>query len=1062
MDDNHSKIQSIVDICGCNEGTAIRLLQSANFDLNSAIDKFFTNGGADIGPSNAVGSSSSARNGGASSSAGASFPAPPALKKPLSIQPAEQVDLGAWNVPYSSSQSSTQPASSPSAQRQPDGRQVKFDEASLGAGGGGGGGNGASSSNITSRPGPWTPLVGPNPQSNQENIVSPWTLTRPEAMYPLQPRDSEGRVKRARPDAPGDQSDHPSGSSPSQTNTAKRSTALRFSEQGQSQDQQQPFEHMQLDTPPPEPETNNNNNSLANAALYDPNLDAAAEGWNADLDASGDAILPYGPDNFASRGRPPSPPPRREAGTGVDANQLSMQLSSSKEDYELELALQASLQDQGVSSYQGGNGGGGAVIEEDDPELAAAIQASMTDAGMIDSWFSAGSAGFGSKSSGKSGQREAGKVPDHLIALKKKEALNAPPALAAPFESLRLFPLIFHAIYALPPIRRGFQSYEMDRLSSINDMSFFWTGVPAGKKSNAAGLGKWISNEEREKADIVQRLQVLFFFMDRTQRPFCMTGSVLETLPQSVMTLNSGQPDPADVAMYTVGSLFDSYRIAIRAVAGRHSEDQENWVSAMTRIFDTLVSYGVPAPPWPVDAPEDNAEGGPSSSSTAEPTTSTTTTAEPEALVMPTLQTNPLTTFNSTHLELRHTKIVNDMTSAVLTVLEDDAALVTIPGETLCVGVKRETPRDGSVGSVGSGNGKGKEKEGGGSGFRPWRIDKHFYADPFLWERRRGVAHGQAPGEAKRMEDLKRRRDDLTQKTQRRKWLGAPAGKDAITLMNDSIAYLEGPGLESGDAIRTQTNEEAAVKLKQIREHLQNELNALDKAIAADEDMIAKGHAERIDTFRKMYEGKPEWQTVRYDLRAVLIKSGDAAWAYVQHRGHWFRVQDGHIHATDETTALGDESGASEPNGGVFFLAYVRSDAIQGVDLKNGEYEERKGKGLISDAEAEMMGELLEHGVEGPLAAPEPFAEAIETDNEEFQAMLLSMPTGSPTTETFPATTGSSSMLPRSALAAISAGFQKDTTINLSGLLQEEHEQRGGDGSPSSSVVVEIDFRDEP
>ncbi|CAD6928081.1 unnamed protein product [Tilletia controversa] len=1067
MDDDRSKIQSIVDICGCNEGTALRLLQAASYDLNSAIDRFFTNGVTDLPEINSAGRG---RNGGSSTSA--AFPAPPAIKKYANGQPvhsADAVDVDGWIASQPSFQGGTLPFPLLAFEN----KTVKFDETSLGTGGGSGSGTSSSSPGI--RPNAWASrLDHVGSQSSNDSELPLRMFARPEALHPQQQRkeSSEVRVKRARPHTPGDQPDHPDGSSPTQSNAAKRSTSLRFSEQNSQEQQSQ--DHMQLDTPPPEPENDNSD------MRYVPTGPDPADGWNADLPPFSTALVPCGPDNFGSGRRPPSPPPRREEGSG-DINALQTQLSS-KEDYDLERALQASLEDQGGNGGGGGGvgGGGGGIIEEDDPELAAAIQASMTDAGMVESWYSTGSGGFGSKSSAKAGQRDKGKVPDHLRGLRAKVIPKAPTALAAPFESLRLFPLILHAIYALPPIRRGFQTYEMDRLSSINDMSSFWTGVAAGKKSNAGGLGKWISNEEREKADIVQRLQVLFFFMDRTSRPYCMTGSVLETLPQSVMTLNSGMPDPADVAMYTVGSLFDAYRTAVRAVAGRHSDDQEGWIADKTRIFDSLVSYGMPAPPWPTDIKEGDVEGGgPSSTSTSEPTTTTTaTTAAPApatapAPVMPTLQNNPLTIFNSTHLELRHTNIVNDMSAAVLTVLEDDAALVTEPGHTLCVAIKHELPKsDGGAAVVGSKD-KGRGKEGapinavGGSGFRPWRIDKHFYADPFLWERRRGVPHGQAPGEADRMEELKRRREELTLRIQRRKWLSAPGGKDTLSLMKDSIVYLEGPGLQSGDTIRTQTNQEAAVKLRQMRDHLQNELGVLDEVIAAEEEKIAKGHAERIDNFRQAYEGKPEWQTVRYDLRAILMKSGDAAWAYVQHRGQWYRIQDGHIHPTDEATAIGDESGAMEPYGGVFFLAYVRSDAIPGLSV-NEEYEERKRMGLVLEDEAETMGELMEHGVEGALVPPESFREAIDTDNEEHEAVLLSLASFSHVSEDFHRTSPSSSfpgtMDPAAMLAMINGGggFRKDTTIDLSDLLKEEHDLRGGSGSPSSSVVVEIDFRDDP
>ncbi|KAK0539206.1 hypothetical protein OC842_001027 [Tilletia horrida] len=1064
MDDNHAKIRSIVEICSCNEGTALRLLQAARFDVEAAIERYFTEGPSFEGANSITG-------GGSSSMRSPPAQAASALKKPSEhsnwIEPFFPADAeqAAINARAAEGAAGGGGAADSGGARAPDARQVKFHESSLNGGGGAGQNDDAPSSyaEASRRSGILTSLDNFGEEEAQHEFIAPWmpaSLSESQQQRSQDSKwDSEGRVKRARPDMPPDPSD-PSSSAAFQPNAGKRQ-------------QSQENDPMQLDSSQPSghPSAFDQRFHSTNPTGYESEEEAAAAaGWAADLpiplasSSTSTAMIPYGPDNFPRNRRPPSPPPRRDG--------PSTRALTSGEDYDLERALQASLEDQR----------GGGAMEEDDPELAAAIQASMTDAGMMDSWYSTGSAGFGSKCGGKDGRREAGKVPDHLAPLKWKEVEKSPPALAAPFESLKLFPLILHALYALAPVRRGFQEFEIERLSGVNDMTFFWTGIPAGKKSNAPGLGKWVSAEEREKADVVQRLQILFLFMDRTLRPVCMTGSILEVLPQSLMTLNSGQPDPADLATYTIASFFDAYRTAVRAVAGRHSEDQEEWIAQKMRIFDTGVSYGTPelAPPLPAEGKAEGDEGNPA-----------------PALVIPTPQRNPLTTVNCTHLEVKHTEIVNDMPAGVLAVLEDDAALVTVPADTLCVGIKRDWPQaggeaGGSAKEKGKGKGKGKDDA---VGLTPWRIDKHFYADPFLWERRRGVPHGQGPEEADRMEELKNRREEVTKRVQKRTWLAAPAGKDALALMNDALAYFEGAGQATDDAIRTQTCQEAAAKLRKMRDSLQDQLNVLDEVIAAEEAKIATSHSQRIEKFRQEYEGKPEWQTVRYDLRAILMRSGEVAWAYVQHRGQWFRVQDGHLHPTDESTALTDEGGAHEPGGGVFFLAYVRSDAVTatgGIGLAglDAEYEERKKLGLAEDAEMRTVGELMEHGVEGPVEPPEPFADAIDTDNEEFQAMLLSLrSTDSPSAERFDPTSAvaGSQSSPRKrkpnvdermslglgvgvggggggggggSVGGSGGGGGGGAFVDVSGLLKQEHEQRRGDGSPSS-IVAEIDFRDE-
>jgi len=1031
---NHEKIRSIVEFCSCNEGTAIKLLQAANFDVQAAVLMHLSKDEDGLDDSRPVLDSAAAP-----SSAVSPPPAPAALKKT-----AHDANFSNWVGPVflpDAQQAAINASAEASAGRALDGRQVKFDEASIGTNGGGASGSRLDVSSSGS--GPLGALDHNLVGANAVDRAAAWG----SAPLQSQPRDSEGRVKRARPDMSPGQPDPSEGFSTSAHANGGKRGSLRFAE-GESQESGNTAP-MQLDTPPSEPGFDASTN-FANAALQDPAL-AGLNAWDDDALNAGQ-VVPYA-DNRGRR--PPSPPPRREAESSSGA---AISALPPNEDYDLERALQASLEDQK----------GGGAIDEDDPELAAAIQASMTDAGMMDSWYSTGSAGFGSKGGRKDGQPEAGKVPDHLVSLKRKEHSKAPTTLAAPFESLRLFPLILHALYALPPIRRGFETFEIERLSSVNDLTNFWTGVSAGKKSNPLGLGKYTSADEREKADVIQRLQILFLFMDRTYRPFCMTGSVLEVLPQSLMTLNSGAPDPADLAMYTISSLFDAYRIAVRAIAGRHSDNQEDWIADKTRIFDTLVAYGIPPP----RADTLMAEEGQGSS-----------TAEQPPLVMPTPQNSPLTTFSSTHLDLRHTATVNDMASAVLTVLEADAALVTVPGDTLCVGIKHDVPAPSSpgVGIGSSGSGKGKAKEGqvvGDPPLRPWRVEKHFYADPFLWDRRRGLAHGQALDEADRMEELKRKREEQAKRKQRRKWLAAPDGRDALALLNDSIAYFEGPGQQTEDRIRTQTSQEAAARLTHIRDHLQSQIAVLDEVIAATDESIASNHRERLDRFRQTYEGKPEWQRVRYDLRAILIQAGEAAWAYVQHQGQWFRIQNGHVHVTDEGTALGDESGAGEVNGGVFFLAYLRADAMDGMEGILAEFEERKRQGVVSDDDLQILAELLEHGVEGPPAVPASFGDAIDADNAEFEAMLMSLPAengdgsealrassknnkqeqssssgshGDDKEEDDPDRTQKDGN--RMSVIAEGLGHFDSTNINLSGLLKEQHENRADGGSPRSDVV---------
>ncbi|KAK0566305.1 hypothetical protein OC861_003306 [Tilletia horrida] len=1058
MSDNHSKIQSIVDICGCNEGTALRFLEAARFDLNSAINNYLESGGV-------LPSSSSAPPAYGPPPNPTAAPAQPALKKPAlsAAQAAEahvSAELGSWTKSL---------PTEAEARKQEElrhiraARQVKFEDP-------------ASSS------------------ANHNAFVDPQQLS-------IQPRDSDGRIKRARPFDAGPSS--PSGASQSAFPASSSSSAANLEGTQRTDD----MEPMQLDTPPSEPASSQERTGRPGPDFASIPEEEAARGWDQDFSSLQQQQQQQqqqyrgGGSGLGKRG--PSPPPRPSS-SQKNENRLIMPASStagnqSAPDYDpdLERALQASLVDQG------GNGQVNS-IEDNDADLAAAIQASMSDVGMVDSWYSTvsasggpgggagtNSAGTGNKDGGSgsggsgSARREAAKVPDHLASIRTKDDPKAPTALAAPFESLKIFPLIMHALYALPPIRRGFQKYEMERLSGINDLSYFWTGVPAGRRQNAPGLGRWVSNDEREKADVVQRLQVLFYFTERSARPVCMTSSVLEVLPQSLMTLNSGSPDPADLAMFTANSLFDAYRIAVRAVAGRHAEeqDQEDWISDRMRIFDTAVSYGIPDPTQPEPQPATAAatEGGALSSSEQKP-----------GPVMPTPARNPLTTFNSTHLELRHTAVANDMMAAVLTVLEDDSALVTVPGETLCVGIKHEAPPVLPPPPADKGKGKmsgGEEPGGAGtpsgmlaSTWRPWKVDAHFYADPFLWERRGGVPLGQAAEERNRNEETRQKREEIQERIRRRKWLAAPANKDAIALMNDSIAYLEGPGQQSEDPIRVQTNQEAAAKLRQMRDHVVKEITTLDEVIQADQERLAKVYVEKIEAFRKQYEGKPEWQTVRYDLRAILMKDGDGAWAYIQHRGQWYRVQDGHIHATDEATALNDHTGADKGGaGGVFFLGYVRADAMMmmtnvGVNVSVGADGVAKVLREGSEAEKEGMREMLEHGLEGPVLPPEPFMEALDNDNEEYEAILLSLPTD-----------GSS---PIGLRRGSSGGHGMMGEINLGGLLKQEHEMRsggggGGDGggggggeggvilggglgrdgrgepgSPSS-VVVEIDLRDE-
>ncbi|KAI0080449.1 hypothetical protein K474DRAFT_1695753 [Panus rudis PR-1116 ss-1] len=156
--------------------------------------------------------------------------------------------------------------------------------------------------------------------------------------------------------------------------------------------------------------------------------------------------------------------------------------------------------------------------------------------------------------------------------------------------------------------------------------------------------------------------------------------------------------------------------------------------------------------------------------------------------------------------------------------------------------------------------------------------------------------------------ELQRRRAALTSHNNR----------DTLADLRSSIYYYENVAEDDEDSIRKDAIAEITARLKASLAKIEEELQNIDRTITEYQQEVTRV----FDT--------PEFQKHRYDLRAVLVHSGQYGrshvYSYVQHGGLWYHIVDHTVTEVPEKTVFNDDTGLYY-NAGPFLLIYSRAYA---------------------------------------------------------------------------------------------------------------------------------------
>lgn len=251
---------------------------------------------------------------------------------------------------------------------------------------------------------------------------------------------------------------------------------------------------------------------------------------------------------------------------------------------------------------------------------------------------------------------------------------------------------------------------------------------------------------------------------------------------------------------------------------------------------------------------------------------------------------------------LVQSNVNNSVHRALYSCLADEKALYSNPADTLFFCLGRSGQINPNFGAI-------WEPEISKSALAPFKLETRVYLDAFLFSRRNGVRLGLDTDE------VQRRQDRIAELERYRKTICTFQGEDARATLKASIGYFQKLCNDDGsDDLRSSSVNEAGPRLEAILAHLEQEIHAVDEQLQRERQAVEVAQGSTLSTFEDMLS-KEEYQTLPYDLQAVVFENEQTSWAYVRNRddihamsapSEWWCVREGEATQVTEADVLGD------------------------------------------------------------------------------------------------------------------------------------------------------------
>lgn len=462
------------------------------------------------------------------------------------------------------------------------------------------------------------------------------------------------------------------------------------------------------------------------------------------------------------------------------------------------------------------------------------------------------------------------------VHLGEAHAEGAPVALVSPVPVYRTVALLIQALYASPPIRAAVLAFSMPD-ARARSLDGYWSGKsPSGQRERDASTLPDVPAAQRGPVDLVQRLQTLFAYMERTSRAAVAIGDLVTLVPRALVLMASENAPPSVFAEGYLEALATDWHSTAQAEASRlvlstrgaTDPAREQLLRAKLQVLYTYALAALPAgqeteqPPAPQEA-------------------------QPAACIT-----------------LLHTALDTTVPACLRSKLAGaegmDSLLITQPADVLLFVVRH--------------------RQENGEPLPRFRIDPTVYLDPFLWECQRG----RRIDEDERWRELEAWETESANLRARIDRLRRPGGAELDPLVTRVVRHFALPR-DDGEVPAERVS--IAERLRRIQDVVRGRLAPLERAYAEARNRSVQAKTQLIAELDAR-DSAPEMRTVGYDLTSVLLAHGTAQWAHVQHHGRWFTVGDGEVHETSEQDVCTDERGAADGDG-VYLLCYARRGAVE-------------------------------------------------------------------------------------------------------------------------------------
>lgn len=623
-------------------------------------------------------------------------------------------------------------------------------------------------------------------------------------------------------------------------------------------------------------------------------------------------------------------------------------LTGDDEDEDFRKAMQASLESEsnrqkrhqeygigGNESKQSASGVHG--VNADEEALNRAIEASML------------------QSSSNTRDQTPALSNSHLDSIGGKDLRSSdkPVGIVAPLPFMRIFALAHQALYAAEPFRDAVLAVQFTdvRIREANEqglgelMTDYWRGKSPANINRLTGE-VWVKNgvfaKEQEGIDIFMRLMTLFAFMTYTKRSIVVAEDVITHSPIRTnysYVMNSERKPPHDILACYVQGLLD-----VLANVSDDLEKRSPQTCDSTAFKKSFQSFTVNAV-----APQ----------------------KEEDQLKSPRKpRGDPYESFVHTVMQ---TKTNNSIYRALYSCLVDEKTLYSMPAESLFFSLGRPGLYNPNFAS-------GWQTEVREDAETSFKVDPTIYLDAFMFHRRNGVQLGLDPA------DVKQRQSRIEELEKYRKAIAIHEGEDVRSNLRASIEYFQSLCINDGsDPLRTSSLDEAGPRLEAVLAHLEEEIAKVDSILVEEKAEVERARSSILEDFEETL-ANPEYQTMKYNLQAVLVHDGiDNAWAYVCERDDnsgedkWWKVCAGEVKQVYLHDVL------SETNT-INFLVYSATEETKRILAKLRSSSDEDG--MLVDDDPTKAVPPRRSSESNHWLLKQPLIEAIEHDNASFGRQL--------------------------------------------------------------------------